>query len=72
MLPFMKPYTLPLRFLFISYLAVQVISGPIAAAQDRSRELDDLAKRVGKQVAKAGIGSIVVADLYTNGGSNQR
>jgi TonB family protein len=65
MLPFMKSYTPGLRILLLAYLASRLLSGPIAIAQEPGRELDDLAKRISKELAKSKIGSVVVADFIS-------
>jgi TonB family protein len=69
MLTFMKSYTQSLRVLSLSCLAACVLSGPVSVSQEPGQDLDDLAKRVGKQISKAGISSAVVADFVGQDGS---
>jgi TonB family protein len=65
MLPFMKMYLRPVRTLFLIFLAPLLLWGPIAIAQEPGRELEDLSKRIGKELAKTKIGSVVVADFVS-------
>jgi TonB family protein len=65
MLPFMKMYLRPVRILFLMNLASLFLSQPIAIAQEPGRELEDLSKRIGKELAKTKIGSVVVADFVS-------
>lgn len=72
MLRFMKSYTWPLRVLWFSCLTAFLLFVPTAIGQEPGRDLDDLAKRVSKQVAKAGITSIVVADFVSPDGTGAK
>lgn len=65
----MKSYSLRLRVLLFGYLAHCLLLGTIAVAQEPGRDLDDLAKRMSKELTKAKIGSVVVADLVNRGGT---
>jgi TonB family protein len=69
MLPFMKSHIRPLRVLLSAYLASGVLFGPIATGQEPGRDVDDLAKHISKQIARAGIKSIVVSDFVTHDGA---
>jgi TonB family protein len=69
MLPFMKSHIRPLRVLLSVYLASGVLFGPIATGQEPGRDVDDLAKHISKQIARAGIKSIVVSDFVTHDGA---
>jgi len=62
----MKSYTTLLRALMLLYLVSYFLSGSIALAQEP--DLDGLASRLGKQIVKAGINSVVVADFVTKQG----
>ena len=46
-------------------LASLFLSQPIAIAQEPGRELDNLSKRISKELAKTKIGSVVVADFVS-------
>jgi TonB family protein len=61
----MKMYLRPVRILFLMNLASLFLSQPIAIAQEPGRELEDLSKRIGKELAKTKIGSVVVADFVS-------
>jgi TonB family protein len=69
MFPFMRSYIRPLRVLLFAYLASCALFGPRAAGQEPGRDVDDLAKHISTQIARAGIRSIVVADFVTQDGS---
>src|SRR5580700_5463265 len=69
MLPFMKSYIRPLRVLLFACLVSGVLFGPIAAGQEPGRDVDDLANHIRKQIARAGIRSIVVSDFVTHDGA---
>jgi TonB family protein len=69
-LRFMKPYTWPLRVLLFAYLASLLLFAPIDSAQEPGRDLDDLAKRISKQLSKEKIGSILVADFVSLDGTD--
>jgi TonB family protein len=66
----MKTCVQPLGVLSLSCLAVSLSVTPKTFAQEPGRELDDLGKRISKQIAKAGIHSIVVADFVSQDGSD--
>ncbi len=66
----MKAYTGPLSVLSFMCLAVFLFLGPRAIAEEPGRELDDLAKRLSKQIEKAGIASVVVADFISRDGTD--
>jgi len=68
----MKLYAWLFRVLLFAYLAASLLLGPTAIGQEPGRDLDDLAKRISKQVAKAGISSIVVADFVSLDGTDAR
>src|SRR5882672_5579563 len=63
----MKSYSRPLQLLFLPYLAVCFFVAPLAMAQEPGQDLDDLAKRIGKELTKTKIGSVVVADFVSLG-----
>jgi len=65
----MNSYTPSLRVLSLFYLTVCVLSGPASVSQEPGQDLDDPAKRVGKQISKAGISSVVVTDFLGEDGS---
>jgi TonB family protein len=69
MLPFMKSYIRPLRVLLFACFVSGVLFGPIAAGQEPGRDVDDLANHIRKQIARAGIRSIVVSDFVTHDGA---
>jgi TonB family protein len=69
MFPFTKSYIRPSRVLLFAYLACGVLFGPIAAGQEPGRDVEDLAKHISKQIARAGMRSVVVADFVTPDGS---
>jgi TonB family protein len=66
----MKTYTVRLSAFLSLCLAVCVFLGPTAVAEEPGRDLDDLAKRFSKQIEKAGIGSIGVADFVGQDGTD--
>ncbi|HJX97228.1 MAG TPA: TonB family protein [Candidatus Acidoferrum sp.] len=66
----MKSYTQSLCVLSLFYLTACVLSGPVPASQEPGQNLDDLAKRISKQISKAGISSVVVADFFGQDGSS--
>lgn len=68
--PLMKTYTNPLSVLLSLCLAVCLFLGPMVIAEEPGPDLDDLAKRFSKQIEKAGIGSIVVADFVGQDGTD--
>jgi TonB family protein len=68
--PSMMAYAKPLSLLSFLCLAVCLFLGPMAIAEESGRELDDLAKRFSKQIEKAGIASIVVADFVGQDGTD--
>jgi TonB family protein len=70
MLPCMKTYIRPVRILFLMYLVSLLLSGPFAIAQEPGRELDDLSKRISKELSKTKIGSVVVADFVSLNGAD--
>jgi len=65
----MKSYIRPLRVLLFACLVSGVLFGPIAAGQEPGRDVDDLANHIRKQIARAGIRSIVVSDFVTHDGA---
>lgn len=68
--PSMTPYAKPLSMLLSLGLAVCLFLGPMACAEEPGRDLDDLAKRFSKQIEKAGIASVVVADFVGQDGTD--
>jgi TonB family protein len=58
------------RTLSLVCLAASFFGAPNVFAQEPGRELDDLGKRISKQIAKAGVHSIVVADFVSQSGSD--
>lgn len=70
MLPFMKACIRTLRVFFLTYLAFLFLSQPIAIAQEPGRELEDLSKRISKELTKTSIGSVAVADFVSLNGAD--
>lgn len=68
--PSMKAHTKPLNSLSFLCLAVCLFLGPMAIGEEPGLDLDDLAKRFSKQIEKAGIASIVVADFVEQDGTD--
>ncbi|MHB8501245.1 MAG: TonB family protein [Candidatus Acidiferrales bacterium] len=66
----MKWHIWPERALLFLCLFLSLLNGPSALAQEPGRELDKLAKRIGKELTKAGISSVVVADFVSRGGTD--
>src|SRR5580658_1007896 len=50
-------------------LAAWCVYVPMVTAQEPGHDLDDLAKRVSKQISKAGISAVVVADFVNLDGT---
>ena len=70
MFHFMRSYIWPLRVLLFLGSAAVFLSGPKLMAQKPGRDLDDLAKRIGKELTKTKIGSVVVADFVGQDGAS--
>jgi TonB family protein len=67
----MKSHTCLLRILFLLVaLALPFLAGPSPAAQEPGRDLEDLAKRISKELSKARVSSVVVADFVTLSGND--
>lgn len=65
----MQRYIRSTRILFFLFLAASSLFGTIVLAQEMDRGLDDLAKHASKEIAKARVGSIFVADFVSNDGA---
>lgn len=58
------------HLLLVSFVSALLVSGPATSAQQP--DLDDLAKRLCQQIARARINSVVVADFTTKDGAASR
>lgn len=54
----------------VAALALPFLVGPTSGAQEPGRDLEDLAKRISKELSKAKVSSVVVADFVTLSGTD--